>query len=196
MFRKLLTALSVSAVLALLFAASAFALTQDQIDAQTGPAFGISNTLVADEPADAGKTASSGSAQAAAAASGQEKATPSNASGQNVTADEAGVEHGTRGALIGEFKTTGYCNCYLCCHEHAGGPTASGVMPRAKHTVAADTRVLPFGTKIIIGDDSDIVYTVEDIGGSVWGNVVDVYYAEHWQADGHGLQYKNVYYAQ
>jgi 3D (Asp-Asp-Asp) domain-containing protein len=39
----------------------------------------------------------------------------------------------------------------------------------------------------------DIIYTVEDIGSSVVGNKLDIYYATHEEAEGHGVQEKEVF---
>lgn len=93
-----------------------------------------------------------------------------------------------RGELIGNFKTTGYCNCKKCSNGHK--LTATGTVPQAKRTVSADWKILPAGTKIMIGD-SDIIYVVEDSG--VKGNVVDVYYDTHDVAWSHGVQYFDIY---
>ena len=54
-------------------------------------------------------------------------------------------------------------------YTHTGSYTASGVYPRANHTVACN--FLPFGTKVRIGDT---IFTVEDKGAMV-GNVIDVF---------------------
>ena len=51
------------------------------------------------------------------------------------------------------------------------GLTASGKMVQPSHTIAADGR-FPFGTKILI---DDIVYVVEDRGGLIYDNRVDIY---------------------
>ena len=93
------------------------------------------------------------------------------------------VERGEKGTYLGSFTTTGYSN-------PDGSASADGTMPRARHTVSTDWKVLPPGTRIRFGD-SDIIYTVEDTG--VHGNWVDVYYPTHSEAWSHGLQYKDVY---
>ena len=93
------------------------------------------------------------------------------------------VERGEKGTYLGSFTTTGYSN-------PDGSASADGTMPRARHTVSADWKVLPPGTRIRFGD-SDIIYTVEDTG--VHRNWVDVYYPTHSEAWSHGLQYKDVY---
>ena len=101
-------------------------------------------------------------------------------------ADEAKLK--AKGTFIGRFKTTGYNDST----ELKPQKTASGVLPKAEHTVAADWSVLPPGTKIRIGE-SPIVYTVEDKGSAVKGNTVDIFYANYSQALAHGVQYFDVY---
>lgn len=76
--------------------------------------------------------------------------------------------------LYGKCRITFYCPCADCCGEWAGGPTASGVMPTADHTVAAD---LPFGTKLMIDGQE---YVVEDRGVS--GMAVDIFVDSHDEA--------------
>lgn len=89
--------------------------------------------------------------------------------------------------MIGECTTTAYCGCANCCGV-AGNATASGEMPKAKHTVAHET--LPFGTKIKFqGDDN--VYTVTDRG--VRGDWFDIYFDTHEEALNYGMQNRIVY---
>ena len=42
------------------------------------------------------------------------------------------------GESLGLVVTSGYCNCPICCGQWSGGPTASGAMPTANHTIAVD----------------------------------------------------------
>jgi len=103
-----------------------------------------------------------------------------------ILAEEAKLK--AKGTYIGKFKTTGYNDST----ELNPQKTASGVLPKAAHTVAADWAVLPPGTKIRLGD-SPIVYTVEDKGSAVRGNTVDIFYASYSEALAHGVQYFDVY---
>jgi 3D (Asp-Asp-Asp) domain-containing protein len=108
------------------------------------------------------------------------------------------------------MEVTGYCPCGICCGWKrswfglgppvvASGPqkgqrkivgqTAWGTRARPG-TVAADTSVLPFGT---------IVYVegygwgrVEDRGGAIKGNKLDLFYRSHRQALEWGRQQKQV----
>lgn len=96
---------------------------------------------------------------------------------------------------IGEFKVTAYCSCKKCCGAWAENRpngvvyTASGEKAEAGKTIAVDTSVIPFGTEVKIGD---VVYTAQDTGSAVKGNVIDVYYDSHEEALNHGAKYQEV----
>jgi 3D (Asp-Asp-Asp) domain-containing protein len=91
--------------------------------------------------------------------------------------------------LIGTYKVTAYCSCSRCCGKSTG-ITASGTRAKAGRTVAADTSRLPFGTKLEINGHT---YTVEDRGGAINGNKIDVYFNSHQEALGWGVKYIKVY---
>lgn len=91
--------------------------------------------------------------------------------------------------FIGTYLTTGYCACAKCCGK-TNGVTASGKIATANHTIAADTSVLPFGTQVVINGQ---VYTVEDRGGAIKGNRIDIFFASHQEALIYGKRYVNVY---
>ena len=90
---------------------------------------------------------------------------------------------------LGQYKLTAYCACSKCCGK-TDGITASGVKATEGVTVAADTRTLPFGSKILIGGHE---YTVQDTGGAIKGNRIDVYFDSHQKALEFGVQYKEIY---
>lgn len=103
-------------------------------------------------------------------------------------------------ARIMVFEVTGYCNCGKCCGWErsffglgqpvfSSGPnkgrpkkvgvTASGT--RTAHgTVAADTRMLPFGTVIFVPGYG--YGRVEDRGGAIKGNKIDLWFSSHDKA--------------
>ena len=92
------------------------------------------------------------------------------------------------GESLGQVVTSGYCNCPICCGVWSGGPTASGAMPQANHTLAVDAAnpFLPMGTKVVM---NGIEYTVEDTGNfAQYGVQFDVYYDNHAVAEAHGHQ--------
>lgn len=78
---------------------------------------------------------------------------------------------------LGKYDITYYCPCEICCGV-AGRATASGVMPTEGRTVAADPSV-PFGTKLVIDGHE---YVVEDRGGAIEGNHIDIYHTDHNEA--------------
>ncbi len=92
------------------------------------------------------------------------------------------------GQSLGNVVTSGYCQCSICCGVWAGGPTASGVMPTAEHTLAVDANkpFVPMGTKIIM---NGIEYTVEDTGAfERFGVQFDVFCNDHTTASAWGHQ--------
>ncbi len=93
-----------------------------------------------------------------------------------------------KGELLGVFTTTGYCNCEKCSGGHA--LTYSGTVPTAKHTISADLNQYPIDTKLWI---DGTVYTVEDMGSSVKGNWIDIFYGSHEEALEHGMRSQEVY---
>lgn len=97
------------------------------------------------------------------------------------------------GTLLGEFDITGYCSCEVCCGDKEVYLTKSELIPRAGHTAAADPDILQMGAKVEI---DGIVYTVEDTGESVKGNVIDLYFDTHEEAVRFGRQRKEVYLVQ
>lgn len=91
------------------------------------------------------------------------------------------------GECLGTFTLTAYCGCSKCC---GGNKTATGTTPTQGRTIAADTSVLPYGTQVVI---NGIVYTVEDCGGGVKGNHIDIFFATHEDAIAFGRQSAKVY---
>ena len=87
---------------------------------------------------------------------------------------------------IGKFTLTAYCGCSKC--SSGTGITASGRKVKANHTIAVDTRVIPFDTKVLIGDQE---YIAEDTGSAIKGNKIDIYFESHEEAEKFGVK-KNV----
>ncbi|MBQ9659432.1 MAG: G5 domain-containing protein [Clostridia bacterium] len=83
------------------------------------------------------------------------------------------------------YKVTGYCSCAICCGKSASGYTASGTKATAGRTVAASSQ-FAFGTKLSINGKT---YTVEDRGGAIKGNKIDIYFDTHQQALAWGVRY-------
>ena len=89
------------------------------------------------------------------------------------------------------YKITAYCSCAKCCGK-ATGRTAMGTKATAGRTVAASGK-FAFGTKLNINGH---VYTVEDRGGAINGNKIDIYVNSHAEALAWGVRYLPVSVAQ
>lgn len=106
--------------------------------------------------------------------------------------------------------TTGYCNCGKCCgwvtdgygygqpiYDYGplkGKPKKVGVTAsggNARHgTVAADPKVFPFGTRLEIPGYG--VGIVEDVGGSIKGRHIDLWFPSHEEARKWGARWLKV----
>lgn len=82
------------------------------------------------------------------------------------------------------YKITAYCPCSKCCGK-ATGRTASGTKATPGRTVAASGKYA-FGTKLNIGGH---IYTVEDRGGAITGNKIDIFVNSHSEALQWGVRY-------
>ncbi len=116
----------------------------------------------------------------------QKKKTTSVTETKSEPAKEA--EDSEYGEYLGTFTITAYCPCAKCCGK-SNGKTASGVTATAGHTIAA-SKQFPFGTQLVIGGK---VYTVEDRGGAIKGNRIDIFFASHKAALQFGRKKMEVY---
>lgn len=89
---------------------------------------------------------------------------------------------------LGTYKITAYCSCQKCTGS-GNGITASGTQATAGRTIAAPSN-LPFGTKLLINGHE---YIVEDRGGAIKNNVLDMYFDDHEQALQWGVKYIEVF---
>ena len=85
------------------------------------------------------------------------------------------------------YKITAYCPCSKCCGKSTGR-TASGTKATAGRTIAAPSN-FAFGTKLNIGGH---IYTVEDRGGAIKGNKIDIFVSSHQEALQWGVRYLTV----
>ena len=53
--------------------------------------------------------------------------------------------------------------------------TATGITAREGRTIAVDPTIIPYGTKVIIGNN---IYIAEDCGSAVKGKVIDIFVEE------------------
>ena len=112
---------------------------------------------------------------------------------ETITKNSTSAETNTTTAVIGgeTYKITAYCSCSKCCGKTTGR-TATGTQATAGRTVAAPSK-FAFGTKLNIGGH---IYTVEDRGGAIKGNRIDVYFNSHSAALQWGVKYLPVSLAQ
>ena len=90
-----------------------------------------------------------------------------------------------RATRVMRMEVTAYCPCTKCCGSNAQGITASGKLVdyNGGKFVAADTRVLPFGKKLVIPGYADgAPVEVIDRGGAIKGNKLDLYFPSHAEA--------------
>lgn len=87
------------------------------------------------------------------------------------------------------FTVTAYCPCEKCCGAYANGYTATGEKATQGVTIAADPDVLPMGTELEIDGHT---YTVQDTGGAIAGNRLDLYFDSHEDALQWGVREKIV----
>lgn len=104
-----------------------------------------------------------------------------------VTSRSSFSRSGVTTASSGRYKVTAYCSCAKCCGK-TNGITASGKKATANHTVAAPS-TFAFGTQLLINGKT---YTVEDRGGAIQGNRIDIYVNSHSAALAWGVRYLDV----
>ena len=85
------------------------------------------------------------------------------------------------------FKVTAYCPCVKCCGK-SDGITASGKKARANHTLAAP-RKYKLGTKINL--EGYGIYVVEDRGGAIPNNRIDMFFNTHTEVLNWGVKFIN-----
>ena len=90
------------------------------------------------------------------------------------------------------FTVTAYCPCEKCCGAYANGYTATGAIATQGVTIAADPDVFPMGTEIELDGHT---YTVQDTGGTIAGNRLDLYFDSHEDALQWGVREKIVRWA-
>ena len=80
-----------------------------------------------------------------------------------------------------EVELTAYCPCEICCGEYADGVTASGVsVDYNGGRILAAPASFPFGTLIYV--EGEGMLEVQDRGGSIQGNRLDVFKRTHEEA--------------
>lgn len=95
---------------------------------------------------------------------------------------------GSTEQVVSKYVVTAYCHCSKCCGK-SDGITASGAKAVEGVTIATDTEYIPFGTQVQIDGN---IYTVQDTGGAIKGNRIDIYFDTHEKALQYGRQIKEV----
>lgn len=88
---------------------------------------------------------------------------------------------------LGQYTIYAYCPCAKCCGK-TNGITASGTIATEGRTVAS---TLPFGTKLYIDGIGERI--VEDRGGAIQGNKLDLFMSDHNSALQFGVRKLDVY---
>jgi 3D (Asp-Asp-Asp) domain-containing protein len=94
----------------------------------------------------------------------------------DVMESEKAISRGSERTV--KMLVTAYCPCQICC-DKTDGITASGIKAVEGITVAADKRYA-FGTQMLIPGFG--WRTVQDRGGAIQGNHVDLYFDSHSDA--------------
>ncbi len=93
------------------------------------------------------------------------------------------------GARVISAVVTGYANGSD--GGAVGTMTASGTQTRWG-TVAADIRLYPFGTQLLVEGFEGTLFVVEDTGGAVRGNIFDIWFPDLATAAAFGTQRRRV----
>jgi 3D (Asp-Asp-Asp) domain-containing protein len=147
---------------------------------------GAEPLLAAQLPADSSSDASTGD-PAISASSTDPDPDPLPARLPNLLSDLLEPWHRPPGVRRQLFTVTAYCPCPECCGKWARYRTTAAGLPvtfNRSRFVAADTRVLPFLTRVRVpGYAGSMLVPVIDRGGSVRGRHIDVFFPTHRQAE-------------
>lgn len=90
---------------------------------------------------------------------------------------------GSRCPAPATFTVTAYCPCEICCNEWSDGITASGHIIEPNDCFVAAPPDIPFGTLFSIeGYAGGQMVVVEDRGGAIQDNRLDVFFGNHDKA--------------
>lgn len=102
------------------------------------------------------------------------------------------VNGATSGTYLGTFWVTAYCPCPICCGEYSNmvNPTTASGAPAVEGVTCAAPSNFAFGTELIVDGHT---YTVQDRGGAINGNHLDIYFSNHQAALNFATGYYEVY---
>jgi 3D (Asp-Asp-Asp) domain-containing protein len=94
------------------------------------------------------------------------------------------------------FTATAYCSCVKCCNKDPSdkwyGITATGKVAQWG-IVAVDINVIELGSRLRIEGFPNTTFRAEDIGGTVKGNHIDIWFPSHEEALNFGVKKMVVY---
>lgn len=102
------------------------------------------------------------------------------------------VNGAASGTYLGTFWVTAYCPCPICCGEYSNmvNPTTASGAPAVEGVTCAAPSNFAFGTELIVDGHT---YTVQDRGGAINGNHLDIYFSNHQAALNFATGYYEVY---
>lgn len=102
------------------------------------------------------------------------------------------VDGESSGTYLGTFWITAYCPCSICCgaYSNPSNPTTASGAPAVEGVTCAAPSNFAFGTELIVDGHT---YTVQDRGGAVNGNHLDIYFSNHQAALNFATGYYDVY---
>lgn len=102
--------------------------------------------------------------------------------------DKGNIQEDLKTEIYSEYIVSAYCNedyPHICNNGNSKG-TASGNIATPYKTMATDTTVLPFGTKVYIPGYGEFIS--QDRGGSIKKNKIDILVKTHEEAIKFGVR--------
>ena len=96
---------------------------------------------------------------------------------------------------LGYFVVTAYCACEKCCGEWSDGFTFTGTKATQGRTIAVDPDVIPLGSTVYFDGMDGLTsgFVAEDIGGSINGNHIDLFFESHEDALQWGIREREIF---
>lgn len=97
-----------------------------------------------------------------------------------------------QGTYLGTYLLTAYCPCEICCGQWSNteNPVTASGNPAVEGVTIAAPNEFAFGTELVIDGHT---YVVQDRGGAITGNHLDVYFSTHEKALNFAMGYYDVY---
>lgn len=104
---------------------------------------------------------------------------------EDLKAEQETKQEESKWTSLGTFKITHYGSDCIGC----SGITATGTIPKVNRTIAVDWNIIPAGTEVMINGNT---YIVEDCGGAIKGNVIDVFVGTEEESIKRGVYFAEV----